>query len=114
MGFQFIIRSYASHGPIDLLCANDSGDLWAVQVKSAWHGSYLSTKELERLVEWSRKFNAKPVFAFKKKGRWTFKHLTSTESIRSAANEASATKNEGVNLEAELLQEMFEERLSEI
>jgi Holliday junction resolvase len=114
-GFSHIIRSYASHGPIDLLCSNGTGEIWAVQVKSAKHGSYLSTKELDRLVDWSRKFNAKPVFAFKRKGRWIIKPLESEESLKATSQDLAKDHNdEKDNSQAMLLEEIIEERLNEI
>ena len=110
LGFPYILRSYASHGPIDLLCSNGSGEMWAVQVKSAKHGSYLSPKELEKLVDWSKKFNAKPVFAFKRKSRWILKHLVSEESIRAVSKEAVKESDDGIY--QQLLQELMEERMN--
>ncbi|MDH2899972.1 MAG: hypothetical protein PXY39_03280 [archaeon] len=79
-GFNWTIRSYASHGPIDLLVSNGS-ELWAVQVKSARrNGGYLSAKDIELLIQWSSRFNAKAVLAFKKKGKWIFKQFLSSTS----------------------------------
>src|SRR5579872_6399351 len=78
-GFTWTIRSYASHGPIDLLASNGS-DLWAVQVKSARrNGGYLSAENIQLLIEWASKFHAKPVLAYKKNAKWVFKQLSEVD-----------------------------------
>ncbi|MCP8309708.1 MAG: restriction endonuclease [archaeon] len=66
MGYSFIIRSAASHTPIDLLASNGS-EIIAVQVKAR---KYLSEDERRNLIEWASRFKAKPMLAYKKKGRW--------------------------------------------
>lgn len=66
-GYSWIIRSAASHTPIDLLAANGV-DVLAVQVKKR---GYMSKDESLKFVEWARQFNAKPVIALKRGGRWT-------------------------------------------
>jgi Holliday junction resolvase len=115
LGYNFIIKSNASRGPIDLLCANESGDLLAVQVKSAKHGTYLSSKELERLVDWSDKFNAKPVFAFKKNGRWILKHLATKLKTEEGKQSllAQYAEDSGSSLYDSLMQELIEESSNE-
>ncbi|MGH2639100.1 MAG: restriction endonuclease, partial [Rhabdochlamydiaceae bacterium] len=50
-GFSWIIRSYASHGPIDLLCSNGK-ELLAVQVKSTKR-PYLNEVEIQELRDWA-------------------------------------------------------------
>jgi Holliday junction resolvase len=116
LGFSHIIRSYASHGPIDLLCTNGSGELWAVQVKSAKHGSYLSPKELDRLFDWSKKFGAKPVFAYKKRGRWILRALTSTENVRAVldAMEKDSVQDDNRYSLGTLLEEIHEDEMNEL
>jgi len=66
MGYLFIIRSAASHTPIDLLASNGS-EIIAVQVKTR---GYLSKNEKDRLIEWSNQFKARPFISFKRRGRW--------------------------------------------
>lgn len=73
-GFTHIIRSFAK-SPIDLLCSSELGVIWAVQVKSAKRGYSLSEAEIQELREWSSKFNASPVLAYKKRGKWTFTRI---------------------------------------
>jgi Holliday junction resolvase len=115
LGFSHIIRSYASHGPIDLLCSKGTGDLWAVQVKSSKHGSYLSAKELERLIEWSEKFHAKPIFAFKKKGKWIFKPLINAQGVcQSSHIEDKETGQDHTYSLGALLQEIREDEMNEL
>jgi len=65
MGYSFIIRSSASHGPIDLLASNGQ-EIIAVQVKTR---GYLSKGEKDRLIEWASHFKAEPMLAYKKRGR---------------------------------------------
>ncbi|MEM3538519.1 MAG: hypothetical protein QXM29_01920 [Nitrososphaerales archaeon] len=72
MGYQWIIRSAASHSPIDLLASNGSF-LLAIQVKAR---GYLDEDEKRSLIEWANYFKAKPMLAFKKKERWTLKLIT--------------------------------------
>lgn len=71
MGFSFIIRSTASHGPIDLIASN-GWEVIAVQVKTR---GYLSEDERRNLIEWANHFKAKPMLAFKKKGRWIIEEI---------------------------------------
>lgn len=71
LGFTFSIRSFASKGPIDIL-ASDGIETIAIQVKSARKGSRLTDEERAELVQWSRVFNARPIVASKRKGRWHF------------------------------------------
>jgi len=65
-GYGWVIRSAASHGPIDLLASNGAGVI-AVQVKKA---GYVSRADVISLVEWSNRFNAEPYVARKRRGRW--------------------------------------------
>jgi Holliday junction resolvase len=97
-GFNWTIRSYASHGPIDLLVSNGS-ELWAVQVKSARrNGGYLAAADIELLIQWSSRFNTKPVLAFMKKGKWIFKQFSSLESD----SNSSQSENEVLSVLEEL------------
>ncbi|MGQ9470060.1 MAG: hypothetical protein ACUVTD_09655 [Nitrososphaerales archaeon] len=66
MSYKWIIHSSASHTPIDLLASNGS-EVIAVQVKTR---GYLDEDERDRLIEWSIHFKAKPMLAFKRRGRW--------------------------------------------
>jgi Holliday junction resolvase len=101
LGFIWTIRSYASHGPIDLLATDGKGVTWAVQVKGARrNGGYLSAENLELLKLWSGKFGAKPVLAFKKKGKWIFKPLS--QDLDSTQSEIDALS---------ILEELADERL---
>ena len=72
MGYSFIIRSAASHGPIDLLASNGR-EIIAVQVKTR---GYLCEDERKNLIEWSTHFKAGPFMAFKKRGRWVIEPIT--------------------------------------
>jgi Holliday junction resolvase len=67
----FVIRSAGSHTPIDLLAAKDGARL-AVQVKVK---GYLTREEKERLIRWAKQFEAKPMLATKKRGRWVLKEV---------------------------------------
>ncbi len=67
-GYQYVIRSAASHTPIDLLAPNDSETL-AVQVKGGSNGR-ISGEEWRELVEWASVFKAEPVLAKKRRARW--------------------------------------------
>ena len=72
MGYRFIIRSAASHTPIDLLVArvsNPKVERLAVQVKGGQRGS-ISKDELNELRQWAKAFGAIPVLAKKRKKRW--------------------------------------------
>jgi len=71
MGYSWIIRSAASHGPIDLLASN-SQEIIGCQVKTR---GYLSEDERRNLIEWSTRFKAKPMLAFKKRGRWRLEEV---------------------------------------
>ncbi|MEM3506078.1 MAG: hypothetical protein QW589_01435 [Candidatus Bathyarchaeia archaeon] len=62
---------YDSHGPIDLLASNVF-EILAVQVKKSGH---LSEKDLGKLIEWVKAFNAKPIIAEKRRGRWKLKPI---------------------------------------
>ena len=64
MGYRWIIRSAASHTPIDLL-ASDGNNILAVQCKVR---GYLNPEDRKMLLEWADRF--KPMLAGKKKGRW--------------------------------------------
>jgi Holliday junction resolvase len=67
MGYRWVIRSAASHSPIDLLASNGVETL-AVQCKV---GGYISAEEKTSLVEWALKLNARPCLARKNRsGRW--------------------------------------------
>ena len=67
MGYRWVIRSAASHSPIDLLGSNGIETL-AVQCKV---GGYMSAMEKNTLIEWALKLNARPCLAKKNKnGRW--------------------------------------------
>ncbi len=67
MGYRWVIRSAASHSPIDLLASNGIETL-AVQCKV---GGYISAEEKAALEEWTLKLNAHPCLAKKnKRGRW--------------------------------------------
>jgi len=96
-----------------------------VQVKSAKHGSYPSTKRSLREtlgLEQDVQRNAKPVFALKKKGRWTFKHLSSEASIQKLANEVSNEEDDDQqnadetdnSVAMRMLEELIEDRFSEV
>ncbi len=63
-----VIRSAASHTPIDLLAAKDGVRL-AVQVKVK--GGF-TKEERSELIRWAKQFDAKPMLATKKRGRWVF------------------------------------------
>jgi len=71
MGYLFIIRSAASHTPIDLLASNGS-EIIAVQVKTR---GYLNENERRNLTKWASCLKAKPMLALKKKGRWVIKEI---------------------------------------
>jgi Holliday junction resolvase len=64
-----VIRSAASHTPIDLLAAKDGVRL-AVQVKVK---SGFTKEEKAELIRWAEQFEAKPILATKRRGRWIFK-----------------------------------------
>jgi Holliday junction resolvase len=67
MGYRWVIRSAASHSPVDLLASNGVETL-AVQCKV---GGYISLAEKDLLVEWALKLKARPCLARKNKsGRW--------------------------------------------
>jgi Holliday junction resolvase len=66
-----VIRSAASHTPIDLLAAKDGVRL-AVQVKVK---GFFTREEKERLIRWAKQFEAKPILATKKRGRWILKEV---------------------------------------
>jgi Holliday junction resolvase len=66
-----VIRSAASHTPIDLLAAKDGVRL-AVQVKVK--GGFTREKR-EELLRWAKHFEAKPILATKRRGRWVFKEV---------------------------------------
>lgn len=73
-GYTYIIRSYASLTPIDLL-ASDGKQVVAVQVKQ---GGYISRGERNNLVEWAGKFKAAPLVARKHSGRWELNMIGKT------------------------------------
>jgi len=66
-----VIRSAASHTPIDLLAAKDGVRL-AVQVKVK---SGFTKEEKAELLKWAEQFGAKPILATKRKGRWVLKEV---------------------------------------
>ena len=66
MGYRWILRSDASHTPIDLL-ASDGNVIIAVQCKVR---GYLNQEDRKMLVEWAERSKAKPMLAGKKGGRW--------------------------------------------
>ena len=72
MGYRFIIRSAASHTPIDLLAAKgrkSHSQVMAIQVKGG-RKSRISENELKELRDWARAFNAAPILARKEQGKW--------------------------------------------
>jgi Holliday junction resolvase len=77
MGY-LVIRSAGSHTPIDLLAAKEGVRL-AVQVKVR---GGLKKKEKKRFLEWAKQFDAKPVLATKKRGRWALKEVEVAEKKR--------------------------------
>lgn len=84
MGYKWIIRSAASHTPIDLLASNGK-DILAVQCKV---GGYLNSEDRKMLSQWADRFKAAPTFACKKKGRWRLETLpASSITARSVVNE---------------------------
>ena len=85
LGFTYSIRSFASKGPIDILASNGFETI-AIQVKSARKGSHLTDEERMQLVQWSRVFNARPIVASKRKGKWHFLPLEErNESMENSA-----------------------------
>jgi len=66
-----VIRSAASHTPIDLLAAKDGVRL-AVQVKVK---SSFTKEEKAELLKWATQFGAKPLLATKRRGRWVFREV---------------------------------------
>jgi Holliday junction resolvase len=77
IGYRFIIRSAASHTPIDLLVArvsNPKVERLAVQVKGGQRGS-ISKDELNELRQWAKAFGAIPVLAKKRKKRWVLEEI---------------------------------------
>lgn len=70
-GFNYQIRSAGSHGPIDILASNGL-EILAIQVKKK---GYLSKQELNRIKDYAKAFNAKPLLAKKHKGRWILKEI---------------------------------------
>ena len=66
-----VIRSAASHTPIDLLAAK-GGERLAVQVKVK---SGFTREEKAELIKWAEQFGAKPILATKKRGRWILKDV---------------------------------------
>ena len=66
-----VIRSAASHTPIDLLAAKDGMRL-AVQVKVK---GGITKEEKSELRRWAEQFAAKPILATKKRGRWVLKEV---------------------------------------
>ena len=73
MGYKWQIRSSASHTPIDLL-VSDGVTCLALQVKVR---PYLSKSDRSELIEWAKRFNANPMLACKKRGRWRLESLQS-------------------------------------
>jgi len=69
--YSYIIRSHASHTPIDILASNGT-EIVAVQVKQ---GGYISQEEKSSLIEWAGKFKAIPCFARKERGRWVVRRI---------------------------------------
>jgi Holliday junction resolvase len=65
-GYRYIIRSFASLTPIDLIASNGA-DVIAVQVKV---GGYMSRDAKTLLIEWAGKFHARAYLARKHRGRW--------------------------------------------
>ncbi len=71
-GYRYIIRSAASHTPIDLLASNGSETL-GVQVKK---GRKASPKERAELKEWARAFGAKAYLVWNRsRGRYRWQEL---------------------------------------
>lgn len=69
----FVIRSAGSHTPIDLIAAKE-GLRMAVQVKVK---GVFTKEERDELLKWTEQFQAKPILATKKMGRWILKELCS-------------------------------------
>jgi Holliday junction resolvase len=82
-GFTYSIRSFASKGPIDILASNGQETI-AIQVKSARKGSHLNDIEKEELLHWACIFNARPIIASKRRGKW---QLLSLGPVNSGAEE---------------------------
>lgn len=70
-GYKWIIRSSASHTPIDILMSNGK-EIVAIQCKLK---GYLSINEKNALIEWAQCFYAKPYLARKKRGRWILEEV---------------------------------------
>jgi len=66
-GYNFSIRSAGSHGPIDLLVANGSGTVLAVQVKR--NSSPMSDIETINLASWAGAYKAYAILVRVKKGK---------------------------------------------
>lgn len=73
LGYRWIIRSAASHTPVDLLCSNGS-EILAVQVKAGL-SPYISQREKRSLIKWAECFNAKPILARRRGGRWVLEEV---------------------------------------
>ncbi|MEM3448337.1 MAG: hypothetical protein QXP38_05580 [Nitrososphaerota archaeon] len=67
-----VLRSAASHTPIDLLAAK-SGERLAIQVKVR---GKISKEERNELLKWAREFDAKPILARRRRNRWVLEELT--------------------------------------
>lgn len=78
-GYRYIIRSAASHTPIDLLAAKRNLEVLAVQVKVS---GYLSENERKQLIEWAEAFHALAVLAGKKRSRWTLIPMSESASLK--------------------------------
>ncbi len=72
-GFRWILRSAASHSPLDLLASNGT-EILGVQVKGS-STPYVSKLAKEELIQWAERFKAKPVIARKKRGRWRLEEV---------------------------------------
>jgi Holliday junction resolvase len=66
LGYK-VIRSAASHGPIDIIAGIHDGDRRAIAVKYG-KKPYIPPEERKRLKEWAEAFAAKAEVWFFKKG----------------------------------------------
>jgi len=66
-----VIRSAASHTPIDLIAAKD-GEVLAIQVKKG----RIARKDKIQLIKWAKQFGAKPILATKRGVRWILTNVS--------------------------------------
>jgi Holliday junction resolvase len=78
------LRSAGSHSPIDILAAKgatvEKNHRLAIQAKKS-EKNRMTTDEEQKLMEWANLFNALPVEAFKKNGKWVFRDLFMKDPI---------------------------------